>query len=50
LDRLNHALAAWLDQSYHQQPNSETRQAPRERYWMSVFTSNSARWNKRDTA
>jgi len=32
LDRLNHALAAWLEQSYHQQPNSETHQAPRERY------------------
>jgi putative transposase len=32
LDRLNHALAAWLDQSYHRQPNSETRQAPSERY------------------
>jgi putative transposase len=32
LDRLNHALAAWLDQSYHQQPNSETRQSPLERY------------------
>ena len=32
LDRLNHALAAWLDQSYHQQPHSETGQPPRERY------------------
>lgn len=32
LDRLNHALAAWLDQSYHQQPNSETGQSPLERY------------------
>jgi len=32
LDRLNHALAAWLDQSYHRQPNSETQQPPLERY------------------
>ncbi len=32
LDRLNHALAAWLEQSYHQQPNSETGQSPLERY------------------
>ena len=32
LDRLNHALAAWLDQSYHQQPNSETGQSPLDRY------------------
>jgi transposase InsO family protein len=32
LDRLNHALAAWLEQSYHQQSNSETGQPPRERY------------------
>jgi len=32
LGRLNHALAAWLDQGYHRQPNSETRQAPLERY------------------
>jgi transposase InsO family protein len=32
LDRLNHALAAWLDQGYHRQPNSETQQAPVERY------------------
>ena len=32
LDRLNRALAAWLDQSYHRQPNSETRQPPLERY------------------
>ena len=32
LDRLNHALAAWLDQGYHRQPNSETRQTPLERY------------------
>ena len=32
LDRLNHALAAWLDQSYHQRPHSETGQPPLERY------------------
>ena len=32
LDRLNHALAAWMEQSYHQQPNSETGQSPLERY------------------
>jgi putative transposase len=32
LDRLNHALAAWLQQSYHEQPNSETGQSPRQRY------------------
>jgi putative transposase len=32
LDRLNHALAAWLDQSYHRQPNSETGQSPLDRY------------------
>jgi putative transposase len=32
LDRLNHGLAAWLEQSYHQQPNSETHQTPLERY------------------
>jgi putative transposase len=32
LDRLNHALAAWLEVSYHQQPNSETGQSPLERY------------------
>ena len=32
LDRLNHALAAWLDQGYHRQPNSETQQTPLERY------------------
>jgi transposase InsO family protein len=32
LDRLNHALAAWLKQSYHQQPHSETRQPPLDRY------------------
>lgn len=32
LDRLNRALAAWLDQSYHRAPNSETGQPPAERY------------------
>ena len=32
LDRLNRALAAWLDQSYHQHPNSETGQTPLQRY------------------
>ena len=32
LDRLNHALAAWMEQSYHQQPNSETGQSPLDRY------------------
>lgn len=32
LDRLNRALAAWLQQSYHRQPNSETGQAPLDRY------------------
>jgi transposase InsO family protein len=32
LDRLNHALTAWLEQSYHRQPHSETGQPPRERY------------------
>lgn len=32
LDRLNHALAAWMEQSYHQQPHSETGQPPLDRY------------------
>ncbi len=32
LDRLNRALAAWLEVSYHQQPNRETGQPPLERY------------------
>lgn len=32
LDRLNRVLAAWLEQSYHQEPNSETGQPPRQRY------------------
>jgi len=32
LDQLNHALAAWLEVTYHQQLNSETGQSPWERY------------------
>ena len=32
LDRLNQALTAWLEVSYHERPNSETQQAPRLRY------------------
>jgi putative transposase len=32
LDRLNRALAAWMEQSYHQQPNGETGQSPLDRY------------------
>jgi hypothetical protein len=32
LARLNQALAAWLEVSYHQRPHSETGQAPDERY------------------
>ena len=32
LDRLNLALAAWMEQSYHQQPNGETKQSPLDRY------------------
>jgi len=32
LDRLNRVLAAWLEQSYHQEPNSETGQPPLQRY------------------
>ena len=32
LDRLNRALAAWLEQSYHQHPHSETAQPPLDRY------------------
>jgi putative transposase len=32
LDRLNRAFAAWLEVSYHQQPNSETGQPPLDRY------------------
>ena len=32
LARLNQALAAWLEVSYHNRPQEETGQAPRERY------------------
>lgn len=32
LERLNQALTAWLEVSYHQRPNSETQQPPRIRY------------------
>lgn len=32
LQKLNHALAAWLDVSYHQRTHSETGQPPQERY------------------
>ena len=32
LDRLNQALTAWLEVSYHERPNSETQQTPRLRY------------------
>ena len=32
LEKLNQALMAWLEVSYHERPNSETRQSPRERY------------------
>jgi putative transposase len=32
LDRLNQALAAWLDQGYHRQVNREIGQTPLERY------------------
>ena len=32
LERLNQALAAWLEVSYHERPNSETGQPPRLRY------------------
>jgi putative transposase len=32
LEKLNHALAAWLEMSYHQRTHSETGQPPRERY------------------
>jgi len=32
LDRLNEAFAAWLDVVYHQTPNSETGQSPKQRY------------------
>jgi transposase InsO family protein len=32
LEKLNQALMAWLEVSYHERPNSETGQPPRERY------------------
>lgn len=32
LQRLNQALMAWLEVSYHERPNSETGQSPRVRY------------------
>jgi transposase InsO family protein len=32
LAKLNQALTAWLEVSYHERPNSETGQPPRERY------------------
>jgi hypothetical protein len=32
LDRLNQALAAWLQMSYHERSHSETQQSPRHRY------------------
>jgi hypothetical protein len=32
LDRLNRALAAWLEMSYHQRSHSETGQPPQHRY------------------
>jgi transposase InsO family protein len=32
LTRLNQALAAWLEVSYHQRPHEETHQSPRQRY------------------
>ena len=32
LDRLNEAFAAWLEVVYHQTPNSETAQSPKQRY------------------
>jgi putative transposase len=32
LEKLNQALSAWLEVSYHERPNSETNQAPRLRY------------------
>jgi len=32
LERLNQALMAWLEVSYHQRPHSETKQTPRQRY------------------
>jgi transposase InsO family protein len=32
LEKLNRALAAWLEQSYHRRVHSETKEAPRQRY------------------
>jgi transposase InsO family protein len=32
LERLNEAFAAWMEVVYHQSPNAETGQAPRQRY------------------
>lgn len=32
LDKLNQALSAWLEMSYHERPHSETKQSPRLRY------------------
>jgi putative transposase len=32
LDRLNQALAAWLEESYHQRPNAQTGEPPHQRY------------------
>jgi len=32
LDQLNRAFSAWLEMSYHREPNSQTGQAPQERY------------------
>jgi len=32
LERLNQALMAWLEVSYHQRPHSETKQPPSQRY------------------
>jgi transposase InsO family protein len=32
LERLNRALTAWLEESYHQRVHSETKQPPRQRY------------------
>jgi putative transposase len=32
LEKLNQALSAWLEVSYHERPNAETKQTPRLRY------------------
>ena len=32
VDELNRAFSAWLEMSYRREPNSETREPPRERY------------------